>query len=90
MNLSADHPLRTNPNQPWPYKVLLGLRLSGKRQIVEHRSVYVRATSLRNAERAALRYARDMPARYKDGKRLIVSRPVTSRPLDKQDGGLVA
>jgi hypothetical protein len=84
-NLSPDHPLRTDPNRPWPYKVLVGYRAQGNRKIVATRSVYVRATSEDQAEQAGLREARAMIPMVVDGRRLKASRIVSSRPLDKQD-----
>lgn len=83
--LSENHPLRTDPHRPWPYAVTLGLRLAGARRIVKHKIVNVRATSPDSAKTVALREARAMPASYIDGKRLIISRPVSVRALDKSD-----
>ncbi|NIV38140.1 MAG: hypothetical protein GWN58_54615 [Anaerolineae bacterium] len=88
--LSSDHPLREDPNRPWPYQVLIGHRKPGGRKIVKHRRIYVRARGEERARLAALRIAREMMPLRMDGKSLIASRPVSSRALDKCDGGIVA
>lgn len=83
--LSENHPLRTDPERPWPYKVLVGYRAPGNRKILGTRSVYVRAAGEDKARMVALQEARKMMPMVLDGQRLKCSRIVSSRPLDKQD-----
>lgn len=59
--LSANHPLHSDPERPWPYVVTVGYRLMG-RKIVKRRKVYVRATRLAHAESSAIRYCREQAA----------------------------
>lgn len=84
--LSADHPLRSDPEKPWPYVVTVGYRATG-RKIVRRRRVYVRATGLSHAESSAIRYCREQsaPIRSNDGRLLYPSRALSARPLDKND-----
>lgn len=84
-NLSANHPLLTDPSRPWPYLVLVGYRAPGNRKIVATRSVYVRANSEDRARLVGFREARAMIPMVQNGQRLKASRIVSSRPLDKSD-----
>lgn len=84
-NLSANHPLLTDPSRPWPYLVRIGYRAPGNRKIVASRAVYVRATSEDSARLVGFREARGMLPMVQDGQRLKASRIVSSRPLDKSD-----
>lgn len=83
--LSADHPLRADPDRPWPYAVMIGYRGRAIRSIVTSRTLYVRATSLQGARSAAMREALAMPSITRDGVRLKASRPLSARPLDRGD-----
>lgn len=78
------HPLRTDPNRPWPYAVQIGYRGRG-RLIVTSRTLYVRATSASSAKAIAMREALASPTITMDGKRLKASRPLSARPLDRGD-----
>lgn len=89
-SLSSDHPLLADPSRPWPYKVLVGYRAMGNRKIIATRAIYVRAKSEEQARLVGIREARAMIPMIKDGRKLKASRIVSSRPLDKGDGGLVA
>ncbi|GGE75664.1 hypothetical protein GCM10011533_30010 [Streptosporangium jomthongense] len=82
--LSDNHPLRIDPEKPWPWKVLVGYRAPGARKIKATRSIYLRAAGDREAESGAIRQAREMPL-VRGGQTLICSRVVSSRPLDKHD-----
>ena len=86
-SLSPNHPLRTDPNRPWPYVVLVGYRAAGSRKIIDHSRQHVRATSHQQAMHAGIIAARESgyTRRTKDGKRLIASRALSARPLDLQD-----
>lgn len=83
-HLSENHPLRADPEKPWPWMVLIGYRAPGARKIKATRSIYLRAAGSRQAESGALSQARHMPL-ARDGQTLICSRIVSSRPLDKHD-----
>lgn len=83
--LSANHPLRTNPDRPWPYAVMIGYRGRAIRSIVTSRTLYVRATSASSAKAIAMREALASPTITMDGKRLKASRPLSARPLDRGD-----
>ncbi|WP_189520010.1 hypothetical protein [Kushneria pakistanensis] len=84
--LSADHPLHSDPEKPWPYVVTVGYRATG-RKIIKRRRVYVRATGLTHAESSAIRYCREQSAPIRDdsGRLLHPSRALSARPLDKTD-----
>jgi len=84
-SLSEGHPLLTDPQRPWPYKVLIGYRAPGHRKIVSSRAIYIRAAGEDQARMGALREARAMIPMIVDGKRLKASRIVSSRPLDRSD-----
>lgn len=84
-HLSENHPLRTDPSRPWPYKVMVGYRAQGNRKIVASRAVYVRATSEDRARMVGFREASAMIPMVVNGQRLKASRIVSSRPLDKAD-----
>jgi len=83
--LSDGHPLINDPQRPWPYKVLVGYRAPGNRNIVCSRAIYIRASSEDLARMCALREARGMMPMIAGGKRLKASRIVSSRPLDRSD-----
>ncbi len=83
-HLSENHPLRADPEKPWPWMVLIGYRALGARKLKATRSIYIRAAGDRQAEAGAIRQARQMPM-VRDGEKLICSRIVSSRPLDKYD-----
>lgn len=86
-HLSPHHPLRTDPNRPWPYVVLVGYRAAGCRKVIDTSLQHVRATSHELAMRAGIMAARESgyTRRTKDGKRLIASRALSARPLDLAD-----
>lgn len=83
-HLSENHPLIVDPDKPWPWMVTIGYRAPGARKLKATRSIYLRAAGDREAESGAIRQARQMPM-FRDGQRLICSRIVSSRPLDKYD-----
>lgn len=83
-NLSEGHPLISEPDKAWPWMVLIGYRAPGNRKLKATRSIYVRASGCQMAEAAAIREARHIPM-LKDGEKLVCSRIVSSRPLDKHD-----
>lgn len=83
--LSEEHPLINDPMKPWPWKVLIGYRARGNRKLVATRAIYIRASGHIRAEAGALREARQMPPMEKKGQKLVCSRVVSSRPLDKYD-----
>ncbi len=85
--LSENHPLRQDPQRPWPYVVLVGYRAAGSRKIVERSRQHVRATSIEAAMRAGITAARESgyTRHTKDGRRLIPSRALSARPLDQTD-----
>lgn len=85
IDLSPDHPLRTDPGRPWPYAVQVGYRGQGARSIVTSRTLYVRATSAGSAKVVAMREALASPTLTRDGVRLKASRPLSARPLGKSD-----
>ena len=85
MELSKNHPLIADPLKPWPYKVLVGYRRPGNRAITASRSIYIRACGEDEARMAGMRKAREMLPMVVSGERLIASRVVSSRPLDKHD-----
>ena len=58
--LSDNHPLRVDPEKPWPWKVLVGYRAPGARKIKATRSIYIRAAGDREAESGAMRQAREI------------------------------
>lgn len=83
--LSKGHPLNAEPMRPWPWKVLIGYRALGNRKVVATRSIHVRAAGHVQAEVAAIREARQMPPLVRNGQKLVCSRVVSSRPLDRHD-----
>lgn len=83
--LSEGHPLNSDPDKPWPWKVLVGYRARGNRSVVATRSIFIRAAGCQKAESGAIREARQMMPMVKDGEKLVCSRIVSSRPLDKSD-----
>lgn len=83
-SLSEGHPLNEDPMRPWPWKVLVGYRARGNRKVTATRSLFIRAAGCLQAEAGAMRQARHMPM-VKDGEKLLCSRIVSSRPLDKYD-----
>lgn len=85
MELSQNHPLLTDPLKPWPYKVLVGYRRPGNRAITASRAIYIRASGEDEARLAGIRKAREMLPMVVNGERLVASRVVSSRPLDKCD-----
>ena len=83
-SLSEGHPLNADPMKPWPWKVLVGYRARGNRKVIETRSIFIRASGCLQAEAGAMREARQMPM-VKNGQKLLCSRIVSSRPLDRHD-----
>ena len=83
--LSPEHPLRDQPDRPWPYEVLIGYRAEGSMKIIGRRSMRVRATSAESAGRIAMSASRDLGGIFENGVRLLPSRVITARPLDVED-----
>ena len=84
-HLSEGHPLIADENKPWPWKVTIGYRSPGARKVTFRREVFVRAAGFENAMSAGIRIAREMIRPEVNGSRVIPSRPLGARPLDRAD-----